>query len=47
MGVLGVDKGLILIVLITVIIFFFDCLALEDGTERLSRNVGNYQSVLR
>jgi hypothetical protein len=23
------------------------CLALEDGTDRLSRNVGNYQSGLR
>jgi hypothetical protein len=25
---------------------FLDCLALEDGTGRLSRNVGNYQSTL-
>jgi hypothetical protein len=25
---------------------FLDCLALEDGTERLSRNVGKYQSML-
>ena len=24
-----------------------DCLTVEDGTYRLSRNVGNYQSTLR
>ena len=24
-----------------------DCLTLEDGTDRLSRNVDNYQNVLR
>jgi hypothetical protein len=23
-----------------------DCLTLEDGTNRLSRNIGNYQSAL-
>jgi hypothetical protein len=27
--------------------FFLDCLTLEGGTDRLSRNVGNYQSTLR
>jgi hypothetical protein len=26
---------------------FLNCLALEDGTDRVSRNVGNYQSTLR
>jgi hypothetical protein len=26
---------------------FLDCLTLEDGINRLSRNVGNYQSTLR
>jgi hypothetical protein len=26
--------------------FFLESLALEDGTERLSRNVGNYHSTL-
>jgi len=28
-------------------IFYFDCSTLEDGSERLLRNVGNYQSTLR
>ena len=28
-------------------IFYFDCLTLEDGSDRLLRNVGNYQSTLR
>jgi hypothetical protein len=27
--------------------YFFDFLTLEDGTDRLSRNVGNHQSTLR
>lgn len=27
--------------------FFLDCLTLEDGTNRSSRNVGNYQPTLR
>jgi hypothetical protein len=26
---------------------YLDCLILEDGTDRLSRNVGNYQFMLR
>jgi hypothetical protein len=26
---------------------FLDCLAFEDGTDMLSRNVGNYKSTLR
>jgi hypothetical protein len=27
-------------------IFFLDCLTLEDGTGRLSQDIGNYQSTL-
>ena len=27
--------------------FFLNCLTLEDGTDRFSRNAGNYQSTLR
>jgi hypothetical protein len=27
--------------------FFLDCLALEDGTDRLTRNVGTYTFILR
>jgi hypothetical protein len=27
--------------------FYLDCLTLDDGTDRLSRNVGYYQSALR
>jgi hypothetical protein len=31
----------------TYLFFFLDCLTLESETDRLSRNVGNYQSTMR